>query len=98
MVVFILSLFGFPNLSTAVKDLFFHAYPYHQEVERRIELTEKSIAENKDIVVIFPLKNRPVSLFSSNFEFKGDPDYWVDYDWELYWGLKVIVEEESNVQ
>ncbi len=99
MVIFLFSLFCFPNLYTAIKDLLFHAYPYHQEVKERIESTQKSVSENLGYVVIRPLKNRPVSLFSRNFEFKGDPEnHWVDYDWELYWGLKVIFKDDSNIQ
>ncbi len=98
MIIFLLSLFCFPNLSTAIKDLLFHAHPYHQEVKERIESTQKSVSENRGYVIIHPLKNRPVSLFSHNFEFKGNPDHWVDYDWELYWGVKVIYQDEPDVQ
>ncbi|MBN2031172.1 hypothetical protein JW824_13140 [bacterium] len=98
MIIFLLSLFCFPNLSTAIKDLLFHAHPYHQEVKQRIESTQKSVSENRGYVIIHPLKNRPVSLFSPNFEFRGNPDHWVDYDWELYWGVKVIYQDESDVQ
>jgi len=99
MIIFLFSLFCFPNLYTAIKDLLFHAYPYHQEVQERIELTQKSVSENRGYVVIHPLKNRPISLFSRNFEFKGDPEnHWVDYDWELYWGLKIVFEDDSSVQ
>lgn len=89
-ILFLIALFGFPTTYTAFKDLIFHARPYHREVSERIETSKQKAEENQDFVIIRPLVNRPSTLFSRIFEFKDDPEYWVNANWGEYWGLKVI--------
>jgi|GEM_PF-2493917 len=92
-IIFVFALLVFPNFSTALTDLLFKAYPYHQEVIQRVEDTRKSVEANREYVIIHPLRHRPSTLFSKNFEFRDDPNHWVNYDWERFWNIKVILEK-----
>ena len=92
-IVFLVSLLLLPNFYTAAKDLLSQARPYYKEIRQRVETTQRSVDGNLGYVNIRPLRHRPTTLFSRNFEFRDDPDHWVNYDWERYWGLKVILEK-----
>lgn len=91
--IFIIGLLLLPHGYSTMKDLFTKAPPYRREVMQRIEDARRAKAENQESVIVRPLVNRPTTLYSRNFEFRHDPDHYVNWDWRHYWKLDVILEQ-----